>query len=315
MFKTRHFLVFTIGLLLISIVAHSQGDGPRSYLLGPKGVIGANPKYLNLNQNLVPAGNIYLTDSDINVNVFPTTLFYNFGLGERFAQVQFMFNPANASGTIVTDQDETFTGLNNSGFSDGFMAFKVGLIGTPALSIKEFAQHTPAYSMFGYLRVWYSGSYDASKLLNLGTNRFTIEFGTPMSFPLSKNSKRPIWIESYPYIQLYTKNTDPSIIVQGNEAIQYPLFGIENHLTHNLTKKFWAGIDLRYAIGGESEIDGQAQDNKINVLGGGLSAGYQILPFLGATSSYGIVLAGDNGLDGNMFRLGLVFVYAKTEKN
>ena len=103
--------------------------------------------------------------------------------------------------------------------------------------------------------------------------------------------------------------------MQGNEAIQNPLFGIENHLTHNLTKKFWAGIDLRYAIGGESEIDGQAQDNKINVLGGGISAGYQILPFLGATSSYGIVLAGDNGLDGNMFRLGLVFVYAKTEKN
>jgi len=311
--KKGSFLIFLIGVFFLGPIANSQGDGPRSYLLGPKGIMGINPKYLGLNQNLVPSGNIYLTDSDINVNVFPTTIFYNFGLGNRFAQVQFMFNPANASGKIVTDQDETFTGLNSSGFSDGFMALKVGLIGAPSLTIKEFSKHSPSYSMFGYLRIWYSGSYDSSKLLNLGTNRATIELGTPMSFPILKNAKSPIWIESYPYIQLYTKNSDPSVIVQGNEVRQRPLFGIENHLTHNLTKKFWAGIDLRYAIGAESLVDDQAQDNKINVLGGGISAGYQIFPFLGATSSYGLVLAGDNGLEGNMFRIGLVFAYAKTE--
>ena len=313
MIKTGRFFIFLMGLLLFTITASSQGDGPRSYLLSPKGVLGANPKYLSLNQNLVPAGNIYLTDSDIKVNVFPTTLFYNFGLGNRFAQVQFMFNPANASGKIVTDQDETFTGLNSSGFSDGFVAIKMGLIGAPSLTIKEFGKHSPSYSMFGYLRVWYSGSYDASKLLNLGTNRATIEFGTPMSFPILKNAKNPIWIESYPYVQFYTTNTDPSIIVQGDKVTQRPLFAIENHITHNLTKKFWAGIDLRYAIGGESLVDNQEQNNKINVLEGGVSVGYQILPFLGATSSYGMVLAGDNGLDGNMLRFGLVFVYAKTK--
>ena len=313
--KKGSFLIFLIGVFFLGPIANSQGDGPRSYLLGPKGVMGINPKYLSLNQNLVPSGNIYLTDSDINVNVFPTTIFYNFGLGNHFAQVQFMFNPANASGKVVTEQNETFTGLNSSGFSDGFAAFKLGLIGAPSLSIKEFSKHAPSYSMFSYLRIWYSGSYDASKLLNLGTNRFTIEFGTPMSFPISKTSKRPIWFESYPYIQLYTKNSDPSVIVQGNEVKQRPLFGIENHLTHNVTKKFWAGLDLKYTLGGESLVDGQEQDNKINALGGGLSAGYQILPFLGATSSYGIILAGDNGLEGNMLRFGLIFVYAKTKKD
>ena len=99
-----------------------------------------------------------------------------------------------------------------------------------------------------------------------------------------------------------------------NEAKQRPLFGIENHLTHNVTKRFWAGLDLRYTIGGESIVDGQEQDNKINALGGGISIGYQLFPFLGATSSYGIVLAGDNGLEGNMLRFGLVFVYANTKK-
>lgn len=39
-------------------------------MLGPKGSVGVNPKYLSLNQNLVSASNIYLTESDINVNVF-----------------------------------------------------------------------------------------------------------------------------------------------------------------------------------------------------------------------------------------------------
>ena len=91
--KKGFFIIFLIGIFFLGPIANSQGDGPRSYLLGPKGILGINPKYLGLNQNLVPSGNIYLTDSDINVNVFPTTIFYNFGLGNRFAQVQFMLIP------------------------------------------------------------------------------------------------------------------------------------------------------------------------------------------------------------------------------
>ena len=73
-------LRFLLFLIMIYQVIVAQGDGPRSYLLGPVDLFGATPKYLDLNQNLVPAGTIYLRDSDINVNIFPTTLFYNFKL-------------------------------------------------------------------------------------------------------------------------------------------------------------------------------------------------------------------------------------------
>lgn len=314
MYKLIRFRLIGFILLIVPNLVLAQGDGPRSYLLGPVNLFGVTPKYLDLNQNLVPAGTIYLEDSDINVNVFPTTLFYNFKLNGNFAQVQFMINPGSANGFLVADNGVTLSGLDNSGFSDGFVAIKYGLVGTPALSIQEFATKSPGFSLVGYLRLWYSGSYDENDLLNLGTNRWTIEFGPQISFPLSKKTKRPIWVESYPYVQFFTVNSDPTALVSGDEVTQKPVFGAQNHITYNFTKKFWAGIDINFRIGGESKVDGVAQDNPINALGGGLSAGYQILPFLQVNTSYGEILAGDSGLNARMFRLGMVLVYAKTKK-
>lgn len=312
--STLFIYLFFLNFFLIGPSCFSQGDGPRSYLLSPVGVVGVTPKYLDLNQNLVPAGTIYLQDSDINVNIFPTTFFYNFKLGNKFAQVQAMINPGSASGTLEADNGEVFNGLDNSGFSDGFVALKYGILGAPALSVSEFTEKEPGFSLIGYFRAWFPGTYDQDNLLNLGTNRWTIEFGPQISFPIFKNFKRPIWVESYPYVQFFTANNDPTRLVSGNKVTQAAVFGAQNHITHNFSQKFWAGIDLNFGFGGESSVDDVSQDNAINFVGTGISAGYQLFPFLQVNSSYGELLWGDNGLDGRMFRVGLVIAYANTKK-
>ncbi len=308
----KFFLVVLI-LLSITKLIKAQGDGPRSYLLSPKGVVGINPKWLSLSQNFLPGSNILVETAALKVNVFPTTLFYNFGIADHLTQVQFMFNPGKATGSITSDLNVPYNNLEATGFSDGFVAFKFGLLGTPALNLLQFAKHKPCFSMFSYFRLWYSGTYDSSKPLNLGSNRLTYEMGLPMSIPVFKSLKHPVWIETYPYIQFYSTNTEPSIISRANESYQKPLFVVENHATYNITNKFWAGIDLRYQYGGAVELDGVTQDNKINILGGGVSAGYQIFTFLSASASYGEILSGDNGARSDMFRLSMVFVYANTK--
>jgi len=178
----------------------------------------------------------------------------------------------------------------------------------------DFTNHTPAFSMTAYFRLWYSGSYNSSKPLNLGTNRFTFEFGFPLAIPFSENPKRETWLEIYPSLQIYTSNNDPTLITRADKSHQQPLLLLENHLTHNFTDKFWAGADLRYQYGGVLELDDVKQDNKINILGGGISAGYQLLPFLSGNASYGGILKGDNGARSEMFRVGVVFVYVNTKK-
>jgi len=313
--KILKYSLLLFGLISMSYHLKAQGDGPHTLLLSPKGLWGVNPKATFLDQNFLPSGDILIKGADIQVNVVPTTFFHTFGICGRFAQAMFMVNPGSAKGTVVPGSAAIpAPELSASGFADGFVGFKLGLIGAPALSIPEFAKRTPAFSMNGYFRWWYSGTYDKTKPLNLGTNRSTFELGLPMAIPFSKNPKRATWLEVYPSVRLFTANNDPTIITRADQSQQLPLFLLENHLTHNLSPKLWVGADLRFQYGGELKLDDEKQDNKVNILGGGIEAGYQILSFLSANAGYGGILVGDNDARSNMFRISVVFVYANMKE-
>lgn len=309
--------VITITLLLSSIYLYSQGDGPRAHLQSPIGVWAINPKYLHLDQNLLPNGNILVKNANINVDVFPTTLVHTFSIKGKFARVFGMINPGSltATGNFEANSIQTSKELSASGFSDGFIAFEYGLIGSPALNAFEFAEHKPQFNLNGFFRYWYSGTYDSNKLINLGTNRSTFEFGTTMTIPFHKDlSQNTTWLEIMPTVQFYTDNNNPARSSTANKVAQKPLFIVENHLTHNLNKKLWIGADLRYQLGGETSADGVSDDNQINILGGGLNVGYQIIPPLSAFMGYDTILLGDNDAQSNMLRVSLVFAYINLKK-
>jgi hypothetical protein len=306
-------------LMLISYASYSQGDGPRAYLLAPKGVTGINAKWINLSQNLIPAGTALIPGAEIKANVFPITAFHTFSLGGRFAQVYGMINPGSATarakagppiGPIPVNE------LSASGLSDGLIGFKFGLYGAPALNVIEYAKSPMRYSLFVDVRYWYSGSYDQQKLLNMGTNRGTFQIGFPMALPLNDNRAKATWLEISPSMMFFGANNDPAragTILGVEKITQKPLFLLENHLTHNFNPKFWGGIDLRFQYGGESSADDEPDDNTISVIGGGISAGYQIIPPLSINATYGGVLI-SNEAKGNMFRLGVTFTYANLKK-
>jgi len=300
--------------------SQGQGDGPRSFLLAPKGVSGISAKWLNLSQNLIPAGTALIPNADIKVDVFPTTLFHTFSLGGRIAQAYFMFNPGSATaGTSVGPPIGPIPGneLSATGFSDGFVGFKLGLYGAPALNIFEFAKSPMQFSVFGDFRFWYSGSYDAGKLFNLGTNRNIIQIGVPMAIPLNQNRARATWLEVSPAVLFFTANDEPARnpLSMGtvDKVSQTPLLSIENHLTHNFTPKLWAGGNLRFQYGGESKADGVSDDNPISVIGGGAVVGYQVLPILNVYADYSGVLISDQA-KGQMFRLSATLTYASMKK-
>ena len=319
----RKFLLLIICIISINFSLKNvlaQGDGPRAWMLGPTNLFGIDAKWINLKQNIVPSGSIFIPEADLKVNVFPTTFLYTFGLGGRYAMIQGNFAPGNVTGTV----DLSKYGLakqqsvSNSGFSDGFVSFRIGLIGAPALNIGQFLKKKPGFSMMGMFRTWYSGTYESSvninepsKLINMGTNRWTFELGLPMAIPFGGNKKMPFWWETVPSVEFYTTNTNPSITSFGaKETSQQALLNWENHITKNITPKFWAGIDFRVQLGGASIVDDSVKsDTKLNIFGGGVSMGYQVLPFLSLKGSYAEVIWGYNGADSRMFRLGATFTY------
>ena len=313
-----------IVLILITILsvqyANAQGDGARMMLWGPTGVTGAIPKWMSLNQNITPA-NILVNGADVHINAFPITIIHNFGIAGRFAQVLANAVPGNVTGTLLVsptsdNQIPTNVSVNASGFADGFIGFKLGLINQPALNVKEYGAYKhKTFSMTSYTRIWYPGSYDKNEALNLGSNRFTFELGLPMNIYLSKkNPKRATWLVVYPAIHLYTANTDPTALTMANKTEQLPLFSLENHLSHNFTDKLWASVDLRYQYGGELKADGVKQDNQINALSGGATVGYQIIPPLAMHLSYGNVFNNPSNIEADMFKITIQFSYVNMKK-
>lgn len=300
-------LLFTIAS---SQFVFAQGDGPRSHLFAPTGVWAINPKYLKLDQNLLPGGNILVKDADISANIFPTTLVHTFNLKGRLARVFVNANPGSLTAKVDAQTLEFGESLNASGFSDGYLAFEMGIFGAPALNAIEYSQHKPQFSLTGIFKYWYSGTYDSDKLINLGTNRSTLEFGLPMAIPFHKElSQNSTWLEIFPSVQFYADNNDPARSNTANKVEQDPLFIIENHLTHNLSKKLWVGADLRFQYGGITKADGISDDNLINILGAGINLGYQISAPLSVYAGYNTILIGDNDAKSNMLRLSLVFAY------
>lgn len=301
--------------IFLTVNIQAQGDGPRTHLPAPTGVWGVSAKYMNLQQNLLPTGNFFVPSADFSINIVPTTLFHTFGIQGRPALVQFMVNPGSATAQLQTPNApiNPTREASASGLSDGFVAFRLGLVGTPALDLNHFYDHPMVYNLHGYFRFWYSGTYDSGETFNLGTNRFTIELGVPMAIPLNGNPKRATWLEIYPSVQFFTDNNDPARPT-ADKTEQAPLFLLENHFTHNLTPKFWVGADLRYQYGGLSSTDGVEDDNLINNLGAGISAGYLVFPFLDLNTTYGGIIAGQNDAESRMFRITAIFSYVNMKK-
>jgi hypothetical protein len=306
-------------------LAKAQGDGPRNLTWGPKGVTALIPKWMSLNQNISP-GNILVKNAEFKIDVFPITLIHNFDIGGLFAQVMLNAVPGSATGDgnfsdIQGLPTNIPTHIETSGFSDGFVGFKLGVINAPALNVMEFAKHKQSFSMFLYTRMWYSGTYDQKKPLNLGTNRITFDIGPVVNMQFSDNPKRSTLLESYAALHLYGTNYSPSIgtsttppYFYADVTKQLPSFSWENHFSHNFTDKLWGAATLRYQYGGALEVDGVKQDNNMNILGWGATVGYQVLPILALHTGYGGILAGDNGAHSDMFRVVAVFTYVNMKK-
>lgn len=312
------FFLLGVAQLLQTVQVFAQGDGPRSFMLLPKGVTGVNARWLGMNQNLNASGTILIPRAEIKINVFPITAFQTFSLGGRFAQASVMVNP----GSVTASAKEVppvlplpTTSVKASGLSDGFVAFKMGLMGAPAMDIPTFMKTPMQFSLFGEIRYWYSGSYDASKAVNLGTNRPSYQVGTPMAIPLNKNMAKATWLEISPSVFFFGANNEPPRGTLAKKIEQDMLFSLESHISHNFNPKFWVFANLLYRVGGQTTSDGREDDNAQNMLGGGAGIGYQFLPYLGGYADYGTILTGGpNDATSNMFRIALSFTYAKLPK-
>ncbi|MEP4079656.1 transporter [Haloferula sp.] len=250
--------------------------------------------HLPLDRNFVGALYGY-TSADIFFN--PSLRLENVELDMHTAGISFVhsfevFGKSARFDMMQSYQDGRWKGLldgasastSRTGFSDTTLRLSMNLVGAPPLSGKEFADYRATKRDCetivgaGVVVVLPTGHYLKDRLLNLGSNRFTIR---PQ---LGVIHSRGRW--SYELTGSLWCYTDNNSFFNGNTLEQDPLVSLQGHVVYTFRPGFWIATGLAYGMGGQSTINGvESNDNKNNFLWG-TSLGFSVSRQLGFQLTY-----------------------------
>jgi hypothetical protein len=131
----------------------------------------------------------------------------------------------------------------------------VNLFGAPALSAKDFANYRQDLIVGVSLQVSAPlGQYDDSKLLNLGSNRWSFrpELGISKAWG-------PWTFEVAPSVTFFSDNTD---FFGGNTFSQSPIYAVQGHAIYTFQSGIWMALDGLYFAGGRTALNGVKSDNE-----------------------------------------------------
>jgi hypothetical protein len=158
----------------------------------------------------------------------------------------------SASGDVLEQQRS----VGRTGLSDVTLRISVNLYGAPALSLKEFSQYHQDIIVGASLLVTApSGEYIASKLVNIGTNRWSFM----PSLGISKALKQ--WtFEGAAGVTFFTDNDE---FLGDDTRHQDPLFSVQGHVIYNFNRKLWVALDGTYYTGGRTSVNGGALNDDL----------------------------------------------------
>lgn len=143
---------------------------------------------------------------------------------------------------------------NVSGFADARFRLSVNLYGAPALTLKEFKDYEQDLIVGASLDVSApTGQYDPSRLVNIGTNRWSFKPEVGISQALG-----PWTLEFQAAATLFTDNDD---FFRGNTRSQDPLYSMQGHVIYAFRSGIWGSLDTTYFFGGRTTLNGTLNED------------------------------------------------------
>jgi len=176
-----------------------------------------------------------------------------FGAWGRLASVSLAvpFVSGTVSGEVGGGQKE----IERNGLADASLRLGLNLFGIPALSPAEFAERKPDTALGASLVIIApTGSYDPSRLINIGTNRWAFKPELGLSVPVGN------WfLEAYGGVWFFTTNTD---YYGDTHRSQEPMASFQAHVSYTFRRGLWLAADATYYRGGETSVDGSDQNDR-----------------------------------------------------
>ena len=140
--------------------------------------------------------------------------------------------------------------VDRFGLGDLRVRLGVNVYGAPAMTPQAFASYLQKTIVgVSVVVVPPLGEYDSTKLINLGTNRWS--FKPDIGFSRTRGR----WVlEGMAGVWLFTDNDE---FFGGRTREQDPIVNLQAHLTYRFTRSMWLAGDANFFTGGRTTIGGQ----------------------------------------------------------
>jgi hypothetical protein len=234
--------------------AVAQQIEPRAYSNAPTGVNFLLVGYGYASGAIVADESLPLKDADLAVNAMVAGYARSLNVHGMHGQVNvvmpyaFVDGTAKAFGAPVQRQVD--------GFGDVGVRFAVNVLGSPALSLEQFAAYRQKTIVGVSVNVGApTGQYESGKLVNISTNRWLFRPEVGVSHVIQK------WtFELATAVSFFTHNDD--FFPGGKTREEDPIYSLQGGVVRSLPRGMWTSLNGTYFAGGRSTVDGVQNDDR-----------------------------------------------------
>ena len=245
-------------LLLSAVFApatHAQELEPRAYSNLPMGLNFLAAGYAHSKGGLSTDPSLPLTDAHLQIDTGVVAYVRAIDFWGSSGKFDVIAPYSHLSGTaLVAGQPRERV---VSGAGDPRFRLSVSFYGAPALTLAEYPAYKQDLVVGASVQVtppW--GQYDASKAVNLGTNRWSIKPDVGFSKAFA-----PFTIDLTAGVTLFSRNDD----YFGGQALdQSPLYSAQANLSYDFGRGIWASVGATFYRGGRTTVDDAPKDNALS---------------------------------------------------
>jgi hypothetical protein len=251
---------FLSALALLVVVGEAgmsaQDLEPRAYSASPVGVLFFGGGFTRMTGGVVLDASLPFSDVSAEINGFSVGLGYTFPVAGRQALATAAL--PYAWGTVSGSVQEQSRSIYRSGLANAKFRFSINLHGSPAMTLKEFAQRKQTYIVAASLYVDApTGQYSGQKLINVGVNRFAFKPEIGASLPLKK------W-EAGIYTGMWFFTANPDFFPGGVTRTQDPMPTLQGYVSYTFRKSLWVSVASNWYGGGAAHLNGGPAAQRFN---------------------------------------------------
>ncbi len=246
---------FWVIIFSVTIVSplKAQDLEPRSYTNVPTGESFLATGYIRSSGDIAPSGAASpIQDLELTIDAGFVGFAHSFDLAGSSAKIDMGASRICFDGSAIFNGE--FVEGSRCGYGDPKVRLTWNFHGAPAMKLEDFVKWKPGLVVGTSMQVSVPvGTYDDTKIINAGANRWVIRPGIGLSY------RRDRWYyDLSASVRFYEDNDN---FFNGLRVEQDPMYSVEGHIIYTLGKGRWMSLDANFYRGGETSVDGVKAGN------------------------------------------------------